>query len=91
MALDSWEHLQRVMLGLTFLHTRDDIEQFLHRLPGDELEGKRVGGGRWPVSRYDPTDPLYDWLVVDTFAKGYSIALSSGFLKRKIYGYINPR
>jgi len=74
-AIDSWEHLPQVIRGLTFLHTREDVEQFLLRLPGDQLKGKRRGSRRYRVSAFDPTDPLYEWLGVDAFAKGFSQSL----------------
>jgi len=73
--INSWEYLPQVILGLTFLNTREEVEQFLLRLPGDQLRGKRRGRRRYRVSVFDPTDPLYEWLGVDAFAEGYSQSL----------------
>jgi len=37
-AIDSWEHLQHLMLDLTLLHTHEEMEQFLLLLNDDQLD-----------------------------------------------------
>jgi hypothetical protein len=70
-SIDNEEYLQQVILGLTFLHTRENVEQFLLRLSRDELKETRPH----PVSTFDPVDPMYELIMVNAFAKGFSQSL----------------
>jgi hypothetical protein len=73
--IDSWEHLSQVILGLTYLDTREDVEQFLHRLSEDQFEKQRRRRRGYRVSMFDPTFLLYEWMSVKAFAEGYSQSL----------------